>query len=77
MENLVAPVDGHSITGQVNPALHGTSGPVLITLPATSTQIDPLIMNASRQLSSEFPFTEDYNSGNGVGLGMSTIRLQQ
>ncbi|KAG7089809.1 hypothetical protein E1B28_011458 [Marasmius oreades] len=73
-ETLSPAADGHNITGQVDPKFHGTSGPVLTSLPGNTSVLDSRILETTSQLS-EFPFNLDMNSGNPLGIGwlQSTI----
>ncbi|KAL5484794.1 hypothetical protein ACEPAI_7436 [Sanghuangporus weigelae] len=75
IDKITLPVDGHDITQQFDPSAHGNFGPLRIDLPGTLQPTDDLVLNASTQLSSEFPFNLDYNSGNTIGVGwtQSTI----
>ncbi|KAK7039155.1 hypothetical protein VNI00_010059 [Paramarasmius palmivorus] len=73
-ETLSPSADGHNTTGQVDPRFHGTSGPVLTSLPGNTSVLDSRILETSSQLS-EFPFNLDMNSGDPLGVGwlQSTI----
>ncbi|KAL5528041.1 hypothetical protein ACEPAF_7177 [Sanghuangporus sanghuang] len=75
IDKITPPVDGHDITQQFDPSAHGNFGPLRIGLPGTLQPTDDLVLNASTQLSNEFPFNLDYNSGNTIGVGwtQSTI----
>ncbi|KAF8665591.1 hypothetical protein AX16_000048 [Volvariella volvacea WC 439] len=68
-EGMTAPVDGHDTTGQWNTSAHGTDGPVKINLPNFPTTIDQRVIDTLEELSSEFPFTLDYNAGSPLGIG--------
>ena len=68
VETLVPPADGHDTTGEINPAIHGSNGPVEISVMET-TSIDSRIFNTTTELP-EFPFNEDMNSGNPLGIGV-------
>ena len=68
VESLVSPPDGHNTTGEVNPAIHGSNGTVKISVQDT-TPLDSRIFNTTTQLA-EFPFNEDMNSGNPLGIGV-------
>ncbi|OBZ73035.1 Pyranose dehydrogenase 1 [Grifola frondosa] len=59
IEKLVAPADNHVITGEIDPSIHGTSGPLDITLPGYP----------------EFPFNLDMNSGNTIGVGWAQYTI--
>ncbi|TFK32044.1 aryl-alcohol oxidase-like protein [Crucibulum laeve] len=65
---LVKPADGHDITGEVIPALHG-NGPVQVSVPGFPTDLDDRVVNSSKLLGGRFPYNEDFNSGNNVGVG--------
>ncbi|KAI0674672.1 aryl-alcohol oxidase-like protein [Trametes maxima] len=68
-ETLSPPVDGHNTSGQVNSTMHGKSGPVLTSLPGNASVLDARVIATTSQLSSEFPFNLDMNSGNPLGVG--------
>ena len=63
----MAPADGHNTTGQFDPSLHGTSGPLFTSLPGFPAGTDHQILNATSQLS-EFPFKLDANGGKPLGI---------
>ena len=46
-------------------------GPVNTSLPAHRVSTDSRVLKASKELSSQFPFNLDYNSGNTIGIGKS------
>ncbi|PIL22608.1 hypothetical protein GSI_15298 [Ganoderma sinense ZZ0214-1] len=75
VDKMTAPTDGHNTTGQFNPALHSTHGIVDISVPGMSLAIDTRGLAASAELSQQFPFNLDYNSGDTIGLSwtQSTI----
>lgn len=68
----MAPADGHDTTGQYNPTVHGTSGPVEISLPGWPTPLDDRVIATTQNLSSEYPFNLDMNSGYTLGIGADT-----
>ena len=45
------------------------TGPVDTSLPAHIIGTDHRVLQATQQLSSEFPFNLDQNSGNTIGVG--------
>ncbi|KAI0299053.1 aryl-alcohol-oxidase from pleurotus Eryingii [Multifurca ochricompacta] len=61
IEKLVPPADHHNTTGQINPRLHGT-------VQGFPSDLDSRVVSATAQLSQEFPFNEDTNSGNPLAL---------
>ncbi|KAH9934335.1 aryl-alcohol oxidase-like protein [Fomitopsis serialis] len=70
-ESLVPPSDHHDTAGQVNPVVHGLSGPIHISLPGVSTPLDPLVFETTHQRPHRFPYNIDYNSGYPLGIGWS------
>ncbi|EIM82202.1 alcohol oxidase [Stereum hirsutum FP-91666 SS1] len=68
LETLTPPADGRDTTGEIIPADHGTDGPVMISLTGYTEGTDSLVLNASADLSSEFPYNEDVNSGDSIGI---------
>ncbi|KAI9451433.1 aryl-alcohol-oxidase from pleurotus Eryingii [Lactarius psammicola] len=73
VETLVSPPDGHDTTGEVDPAVHGSNGPVKISVQDT-TPLDSRIFNTTTQLA-EFPFNQDMNSGNPLGIGWAQLAI--
>ena len=65
---LVPPADNRSTLGGVDPRDNGF-GPVEISLPGSPTEIDQRVLNTSKMSTMDFPFNEDLNSGNAVGIG--------
>ncbi len=74
---LVAPADGHDTTGQVDPAVHGTNGNVLTSVPGFPTELDPLVVNASLELGGRYSYTVDINGGVVLGTSLWILKLSQ
>ncbi|KAF8880824.1 aryl-alcohol oxidase [Gymnopilus junonius] len=76
-EKWVPPADDHNTNGQFNPAFHNLKGTGMntVSLPGFTQEIDGRVLQTSKDLASEFPFTLDYNNGTPLGLGylQSTI----
>ncbi|KAF8952491.1 hypothetical protein BDZ97DRAFT_1930760 [Flammula alnicola] len=72
-EKFVPPVDGHNTTGQFIPSLHGFKGEVSVSLPGNNQTIDPLVLQATKQLA-EFPFNEDTSGGDHSLLGIGFLQ---
>ncbi|KAG7098292.1 hypothetical protein E1B28_000255 [Marasmius oreades] len=68
-ERLTPPADGHNTTGQVDPSIHGHNGINPDSLPGYPTPMDDRIIKATQELSAEFPYNVDYNSGAHLGIG--------
>jgi hypothetical protein len=45
------------------------TGPLDTSLPAQMIETDNRVLQATQQLSSEFPFNLDFNSGDTIGIG--------
>ncbi|KAJ3748486.1 alcohol oxidase [Lentinula detonsa] len=73
LETSGPPADGHNITGQFDPSVHGFSGPLGVSLPGYSQTLDSLVLETLNN--SSFPYNEDSNSGNELGFAwqVSTI----
>jgi len=61
------PVHERRMKSKIN--IPNYTGPVNISLPSDNVSTDNRILQASQQLSSEFPFNLDFNSGNTIGIG--------
>ncbi|KAH9177252.1 aryl-alcohol-oxidase from pleurotus Eryingii [Lactarius sanguifluus] len=73
VETLVPPPDGRDTTGEIDPSIHGSNGPVKISL-HDKTAFDSRIFTATSQLA-EFPFNRDMNSGNPLGIGWTQFSI--
>ncbi|KAI9435477.1 aryl-alcohol-oxidase from pleurotus Eryingii [Lactarius indigo] len=73
VETLVSPSDGHNTTGEVDPSIHGSNGPVKISV-QDATALDSRVFHTTTQLS-EFPFNKDMNSGNPLGIGWTQFSI--
>ncbi|KAJ6617021.1 aryl-alcohol oxidase [Mycena sp. CBHHK59/15] len=67
------PADHHNTTGQYDPLVHGTHGPLGDSLPGYSQHLDQLVLESIGN--NIYPFAEDPNSGSDKGFGwqVSTI----
>ncbi|KAI9432750.1 aryl-alcohol-oxidase from pleurotus Eryingii [Lactarius indigo] len=75
IEKLTPPADHHNTTGQIDPSIHGKSGPVGISLQGFPTLLDDRVVQTTSLLSSEFPSNYDLNSGNPIGIGWSQFSV--
>ncbi|KAI0061281.1 alcohol oxidase [Artomyces pyxidatus] len=71
IEALSPPADHHDTTGQIKPSLHGTSGPVGVSLQGYPSHIDGKVFKAIDELPSEVFYNEDMGSGFPLGVGWS------
>ncbi|KAK0186615.1 aryl-alcohol-oxidase from pleurotus Eryingii [Armillaria mellea] len=74
-ERWTSPTDNHDTSGQFNPAVHGFHGINSVSLAGFPSPIQDRVLQVTKELSDEFPFNLDYNSGSqlGVGWAQSTI----
>ncbi|KAI0270601.1 aryl-alcohol-oxidase from pleurotus Eryingii [Gloeopeniophorella convolvens] len=75
IEKLVPPADGHDTTGQIIPSIHGTSGPVEISVQGFPSDLDSRVFRTTAELPAEFPFNEDVNSGNPLGISWNQFAV--
>ncbi|KAJ3839267.1 alcohol oxidase [Lentinula raphanica] len=68
-ERFTPPVDHHNTTGQFDPSVHGFDGIVSVSLQGFPNGIDNRTIEATRELSAEFPYNLDMNSGFQLGIG--------
>ncbi|KAI0311463.1 aryl-alcohol-oxidase from pleurotus Eryingii [Amylostereum chailletii] len=75
IEHLVPPADHHNTAGAVDPQIHGTRGPIPISLQGFPTLLDRRIIRTTQELCDEFPFNEDMNSGSPLGVGWTQYSI--
>ncbi|KAI0687622.1 alcohol oxidase [Cytidiella melzeri] len=75
MEHFVEPIDGRDISDEVDLSVHGRSGPVHSSVAGTMVSTDGRVLNASKELSAEFPFNLDQNSGFTLGIGWAQFTI--
>ncbi|KAF7375509.1 GMC oxidoreductase [Mycena sanguinolenta] len=68
-EKFVPSADGHNTTGQYNPLYHSTTGMVSVSLPGYPHPFDSRIIETTKELSKDWPFNLDMNSGHMLGIG--------
>ncbi|KAG6810501.1 hypothetical protein H0H92_011598 [Tricholoma furcatifolium] len=75
-EAWTTPADGHDPKGQFDPSVHGLHGVTSVTLAGHPQSVDSRIIQTTKELPDEFPYNEDMNSGNPLGVGwlQSTIK---
>ncbi|KAJ6518101.1 aryl-alcohol oxidase-like protein [Mycena vitilis] len=76
-EKWTAPADEHDTRGQFDPSVHGTDGPVSVSLNGFPwPTFEQKVIQTTKELPNDFPFNLDVNSGKPLGicnLGTSTI----
>ncbi|KAJ3794118.1 alcohol oxidase [Lentinula aff. detonsa] len=68
-EKFTPPVDHHNTTGQFDPNVHSFNGIVSVSLQGFPNGIDNRTIRTTSELSEEFPFNLDMNSGFQLGIG--------
>ncbi|KAJ6563154.1 pyranose dehydrogenase [Mycena vulgaris] len=69
-EKWTAPADNHNTQGQFNPAVHGTQGPISVSLSGFSwSEFEQRVIQTTNELPDDFPFNLDMNSGQPLGIG--------
>ncbi|KAJ7474216.1 aryl-alcohol oxidase precursor [Mycena latifolia] len=75
-EKWTPPADHHDTHGQFDAALHGTDGPISVSLSGFSwSELEHRVIQTTKELPDDFPFNLDMNSGQPLGIGwiQSTI----
>ncbi|KAJ7282879.1 hypothetical protein C8J57DRAFT_53851 [Mycena rebaudengoi] len=75
-ERFSPPADRHNTSGQFNPAFHGFKGMTGVSLAGYQHPFSQRVFNAVDEMSAEFPYNVDMNSGDEIGIGwtQATIR---
>ena len=68
-EQWKAPADHRDTQGQYNPAVHGTDGPIQVSISGFSCENH--VIQTTNELPDDFPFNLDMNSGKPLGIGMA------
>ncbi|THU96778.1 aryl-alcohol-oxidase from pleurotus Eryingii [Dendrothele bispora CBS 962.96] len=56
-------------TARFNPSVHGFTGALPVSLADLSHEIDAKVIDTTTEMSEDYPFNQDMNSGNHLGLG--------
>jgi choline dehydrogenase-like flavoprotein len=75
-EKFNLPVDGHDVSGQYDPSVHGTEGFIGVSVPGAGRGIDDRVVNTTQELD-EFPFRLDMNSGDQLGVGWAQALIDR
>ncbi|KAJ7653810.1 pyranose dehydrogenase [Mycena rosella] len=68
-EKWSPPADGHDTTGQFNPAVHGKSGPISVSLNGYQyPEFSSKVIATTKQSPNDWPFNLDMNSGKPLGV---------
>ncbi|KAJ7583798.1 hypothetical protein C8J56DRAFT_863270 [Mycena floridula] len=68
-ERWTRPADGHDITGQFDPSVHGLHGINSMSLAGHPQSINGRVIKAATELGGKFKFNQDMNGGSPLGLG--------
>ncbi|KAJ7246595.1 aryl-alcohol oxidase-like protein [Mycena haematopus] len=75
-EKWTPPADHHNTRGQFNPKVHGTNGPISVSLNGYAwSTFEEKVIQTTKELRNDFPFNIDVNSGQPLGVSwlQSTI----
>ncbi|KAJ7934943.1 GMC oxidoreductase-domain-containing protein [Mycena leptocephala] len=68
-EKWTPPADDHNTNGQFDPAVHGTHGPISVSLNGFSwSELEDHVIQTTKELPDDFPFNSDMNSGQPLGI---------
>ncbi|TFK86510.1 GMC oxidoreductase [Polyporus arcularius HHB13444] len=76
LENFTNSPNVQNATSKFDPSLHSTKGPLGAGLPQVSLPTDQIALNAQAELSSEFKFNRDVNSGDMIGFSWTPFAIQ-
>ncbi|KAJ7282835.1 hypothetical protein C8J57DRAFT_1499798 [Mycena rebaudengoi] len=68
-ERFGRPADGHDMSNEYDPRVHGHAGMTGVTLAGYPSEIDARVIQTTKDLRDEFPFNLDLNSGEHLGVG--------
>ncbi|KAF7305846.1 Alcohol oxidase [Mycena chlorophos] len=71
-ERFTEPADGHDMTGQFDPTVHGFEGITSVSLNGHRMEIDELVLRAMEE-DDEFALNVDMNSGYPLGIGFTQL----
>ncbi|KAJ6548569.1 hypothetical protein B0H19DRAFT_1378984 [Mycena capillaripes] len=75
-EKWTLPADHHDTRGQFNPPVHGTNGPIFVSLNGFSLPtFEHKVIQTTKKLPRDFPFNLDPNSGKPLGVYASVRSL--
>ncbi|KAG6890055.1 hypothetical protein C0995_012513 [Termitomyces sp. Mi166 len=74
-ERWTPPADHHNTTGQFDPDVHGFDGINAVSLSGVPHSIDSRVIQTTSELPEEFPFNQDMNSGNPLGIGWMQLTI--
>ena len=75
-EKFNLPVDGHDVSGQYLPEVHGFDGVIGVSVPGTARATDDRVIAVTQELD-EFPFQIDMNSGEHLGIGWTQALIDR
>lgn len=69
MEQFGRDVTFLDVSGHVDPSFHGSNGALSVTASYTNVSMNNYLLQATEELSDEFPFKLDMNDGQPIGIG--------
>jgi hypothetical protein len=65
---LVPDSENQTTQGHIDPEVHGYNGTLPVVADYTTAEFNEKLLQASRELSEEFPFKLDVNDGKPIGI---------
>ncbi|EIN05758.1 alcohol oxidase [Punctularia strigosozonata HHB-11173 SS5] len=75
-EKFNLPVDGHNVSGQFLPEVHGFDGVIGVSVPGAARATDGRVIAVTQELE-EFPFQVDLNSGEHLGIAWTQALIDR
>lgn len=72
-ERFTKDSENQPVDGRVDPSVHGHHGKLSVVVSPTDHPFNNLMLQATKELTAEFPFTLDMNGGRPIGVGKSKI----
>lgn len=72
-ERFTKDSENQPVDGLIDPSVHGHHGKLSVEVSSTDHPFNELLLQATKELSDEFPFVLDMNGGTPIGIGESTI----
>ncbi|KAI0676239.1 hypothetical protein C8Q78DRAFT_1065147 [Trametes maxima] len=76
-EKFNFPVDGHNVSGRFSPEVHGFDGVIGVSVPGAARAIDSRVIAVTKEEPNLFPFREDMNSGEHLGVGWAQALIDR
>ncbi|EKM75427.1 hypothetical protein AGABI1DRAFT_123192 [Agaricus bisporus var. burnettii JB137-S8] len=75
MEQFGRDVTFLDVSGHIDPSFHGSNGALSVTASYTNVSMNNYLLQATEELSDEFPFKLDMNDGQPIGIGWTQYTI--